>query len=1093
MLPATRWTCLIWCLFIVYSSLVPFQLRPPPAEGALAAFVHMPWLEIGLAGRIDWLANLVLYIPAGFLGTVGLGLGRHAKVDSTWRRLLAAGGMLALLAVLALLVEFSQIYFAPRTVSMNDVVAEVMGALIGCALAFALGSVFANLVSQARSASPGRAMVILYLVAYVALSFFPYDLSTATAVFGEKLQSGHAGWWIAPFQRSQHGMTHLKWLAEALLVLPFGYALARRDKPMSWARAGLLGLLLGVFIEVLQLFVLSAISQGASVVSRALGCAIGAALASHSISLRRRVTPTRLRLAVALLTLPWLAVLLYLAGWGRSAIDSGGWQERLASINFVPFFYHYFVGEAKAITSVLLCVGSYAWVGMAAGIAWPHRRAWGAALVGGVAAGTVEASRLMLPEQHPDPTNVLIAACAAALACLVARQLTGAFALEAGTAAPVMPVMPGSAAQPAALASATTAPLVPGAPPPPPGPSTAYTPWAVALGGLALLAVPQLADLAAVQVVAIAALAWAVWQKPVVALFALPVCLGLTDHATYTGVRWFEASDALMLLWALVALARPAQTAAGQHRPRQPWGALWLVCAAMLPGVLRGLSAAAWGDPNALLTPLGSGQGWLLAKGVLWPFVLVAGVRRLGLRPGECAVNFGRGMSLALAGVVSFTVLERIAFVGPFSFGSDYRAPGPFAAIALGGAYIEAFLVAAAPFALVGALRERLLVVRVACAALVLAATYATMVTFSRGGQVVLLVTLGLALAALASGSFHQGRRAHIPAGAGLTSLVVAAVVAAIAGVILAAPYAVSRFQSLNTDAQGRLAHWKSGLGFGGTDLASQWLGNGLGSFARDSYVLGPKDARPGMYTLMSDQGRTWLRMQPGALSYLDQRVDVRPGEPLTVSARLRSDQGTGISALLCEKDLVQSRDCGQADLRVKADGQWHEVSARLSLPVNPEAGWPPRSTRFTLFGMGQFQVDIDDLRLTDASGRAWLLNGSFSQGNARWLYASDMHLTWHLKNLLLQVYFELGWLGLFAHVVLFVAALLGAWQAARRHHVYFLAFGLSVIAIQGVGLIDSVIDHARFSQLYLSTAVLAWWMGRLPRPARPDARKGLA
>ena len=91
----------------------------------------------------------------------------------------------------------------------------------------------------------------------------------------------------------------------------------------------------------------------------------------------------------------------------------------------------------------------------------------------------------------------------------------------------------------------------------------------------------------------------------------------------------------------------------------------------------------------------------------------------------------------------------------------------------------------------------------------------------------------------------------------------------------------------------------------------------------------------------------------------------------------------------------------------------------------------------------------------------------------------------------MLQVYFELGWLGLFAHVVLLVAALYGAWIAARRHHVYFLAFGLSVIAIQGVGLIDSVIDHARFSQLYLSTALLAWWMGLVPGPARPNERRG--
>jgi len=61
--------------------------------------------------------------------------------------------------------------------------------------------------------------------------------------------------------------------------------------------------------------------------------------------------------------------------------------------------------------------------------------------------------------------------------------------------------------------------------------------------------------------------------------------------------------------------------------------------------------------------------------------------------------------------------------------------------------------------------------------------------------------------------------------------------------------------------------------------------------------------------------------------------------------------------------------------------------------------------------------------------------------------------------------------------------ALSGAWRAARASP-WFLAFGLSLLAIQGVGLIDSVIDSPRFMQLYLTLALLAWSLGSAKWPA---------
>ena len=52
---------------IVYGSLIPFELRPHTLPEAWDAFLHIRYLNLGVVSRADWIANIVLYIPLGFL------------------------------------------------------------------------------------------------------------------------------------------------------------------------------------------------------------------------------------------------------------------------------------------------------------------------------------------------------------------------------------------------------------------------------------------------------------------------------------------------------------------------------------------------------------------------------------------------------------------------------------------------------------------------------------------------------------------------------------------------------------------------------------------------------------------------------------------------------------------------------------------------------------------------------------------------------------------------------------------------------------------------------------------------------------------
>lgn len=1052
---------LAWLAFVVYGSLLPFELRPLDLQSASQQFLNIRWLNLGLGSRLDWLANLLLYLPLGFIGAIAI-IAKLPSGATGWVRLTAALLGAAVGITIAVAIEFVQLFFAPRTVSLNDLVAEIAGTVIGAGAGALFGERAKRLLVAAgrRDAKAVRPWYWLYLVAYGALTLFPFDFSTAIAVFDQKLQRGHAGWWWAPVNLQHQGLALVKLAGEALLTVPFGMALAAAPSRLGWRSAGLLGLGVGAAIELIQLFLLSATSQGVSVLSRGIGFALGAWVAPRAARLRGG-TRVRLGRRVALVAVvPWLLLAAYVTGWGRGPVAAAGWAERAATLNYLPFYYHYFAGEAQALTSLLLYAALYGCFGV--GIAALRPGAAGLAAVAAFAvAAAFEASRLVLVGLRPDPTNALIAAVSAGLASALVHR----FRAIAG-------------ADPAAEVTRATATAQPPTSAPIAGTSVSMSTdgasvQGIALGLLAAVGVHAAQGHAGASVAVALMVATSGWLRPLSVLALVPILLALSDVGADTGLRWLTPLDAAMAPLLVLALVRPRKLSP-PLRPASFWVGPSLLLG-LLPSIWLAFDAAAFTAADATLTPLGAAHGLQLAKGWLWAMVLGIYAWRCGLDARAVSTAFGRGMCVALAGVVALTVWERLAFVGPFDFASDYRAPGPFTEIALGGAYIECFLAAAVPFAVAAVFVERWAVLRAAAMLLVLGATYATMVTFSRGGQVVFLAAVG-ATAAWALAARHVTAQADSARGRHwLVAALLTGAVGVVAATVLLAPYASSRFRQLDADVDVRLHHWSQGLGLSRNDAVTALFGNGFGAFGRASYLQGDPGTRPGMFGLQRDGERTWLRSHGGSLSYLDQRVDVSYGEPLRLRAIVRTADGRGLQAAVCEKDLVQSRQCGGGALRAPAGAEWQRVELAFSLPPNPSAGWPSRPLRFTLFNGSHSVVEVDELSLQTADGRELLRNGSFEGGSKHWLYASDRHLTWHLKNLWLQVFFESGWLGVLAHAGLLIGALGSIWRASTWCGPYGHAFAIALLAFQGVGLIDSVIDSPRFLQLYLSLALLPW------------------
>ena len=138
----------LYLVFVIYGSLVPLVFNHLSIEAALTQFNHIPYLRLGIDSRADWIANIVLYFPLSLLASANFN-----HVHTLLGRLLVATLVLAFCLLIAISVEFTQLFFPPRTVSLNDLIAEALGSLMGVLSWLFLSTYFTGLWRQLISAN----------------------------------------------------------------------------------------------------------------------------------------------------------------------------------------------------------------------------------------------------------------------------------------------------------------------------------------------------------------------------------------------------------------------------------------------------------------------------------------------------------------------------------------------------------------------------------------------------------------------------------------------------------------------------------------------------------------------------------------------------------------------------------------------------------------------------------------------------------------------------------------------------------------------------------------------------------------------------
>jgi VanZ family protein len=420
--------------FVVYGSLLPLDFRPGPLEDALRDFYHIPYIKLGADSRADWVANILLYIPLAYLG-----LGALSREGRIFLRAFQSLGVFCFCVALSVAIEFAQQFFPPRTVSLNDLVAEALGTSVGIALWWTSGErlrrLFELVMSQGRSAAYSGAL--LYSSAYLVLSLFPFDFLISAEEISKKLAGEYFSWLPSSARCGEGLRCGAKLMAETVAVAPLGFLLSfvspKRGLPLI--KSGIaVGFWLGLLIEAVQFFLASGISLAASVLTRLVGVAGGAAAGE----LLKRVRPWPLLYLLA----PWvpLAAVFYVTLlFAVTFLDKGPVLSldeglgRLNEIYFLPFYYHYYTSESAAMTSLIgvssmfFPIGVLFWIWRVVRIReFVGRGALQAGLLSALLAALLETGKLFFRAARPDPTSVMLAAAAGAIGFLVVSICTHA-------------------------------------------------------------------------------------------------------------------------------------------------------------------------------------------------------------------------------------------------------------------------------------------------------------------------------------------------------------------------------------------------------------------------------------------------------------------------------------------------------------------------------------------------------------------------------------------------------------------------------------------------------------------------------------------
>lgn len=367
-----RWLLLFatlaYAAMAYYASLVPLNYRAISWEQAVEQFRNIQFLDVlGNANRrADFIANIVLFVPIGFLAMGAAVFGRRSMVLS----IICAFFVLALCIGLAYAIEFHQLWYPPRTVSQNDLIAEHIGAALGIAAWLLAGQKLCGSVLRLMMSTGGQAnrlrLLQLFSLGLILFCLLPFDFTLSPSNILAKFRAIHVGQGALSGDLRAIGRI----LRDVLIFAPVGFLVYYRGDRLrifidpkspvrTIASVGMLVCLVCVAIEGLKLFMVNGVVDLINIPSRAGGAMLGASVAAFAFhsdgSLRLTSTwsvSQRLAVAAVLLAIYSAFLICLLAPPWQMSFQQYDFWKHMGRFKAGLFINYYYSGEWIALANL---------------------------------------------------------------------------------------------------------------------------------------------------------------------------------------------------------------------------------------------------------------------------------------------------------------------------------------------------------------------------------------------------------------------------------------------------------------------------------------------------------------------------------------------------------------------------------------------------------------------------------------------------------------------------------------------------------------------------------------------------------------------